>query len=389
MENIFEFLIGILSILVIVQLIIITKRKPVDIESITSKLTNQIVEKIIKENADMKFVLANSIGQSSKENIKDLNQFKEKLSEDILKSFKTLNDQIDYKMNQINNKVESRLDEGFERTNKTFTSIVERLTKIDEAQKNIDKLSGEVVSLQNILTDKKTRGAFGKIQLNYILETIFGEGNRDIYETQVKLDNGKVVDALIHLPDDMGDLAIDSKFPLENYRKMVDKEIHLSEREVARKLFKKDIKLHIDAIKDKYIIPSVTREQAVLFVPAEAIFAEINAYHQDLVDYAQRLKVWIASPTTLMSLLSTVQLMLRNVERDKHAKVIQDELIKLGEEFKRYQDRWNKLSRSIDTVNSDVKNIHVTTNKIGKKFESISNVNFETNKEIDKTKIDK
>lgn len=382
MDYILEILVGLIAVLSIVTIIIVIKRKPQDVEDLVLKSNTLLIEKMIKENADIKLELSNSIGQSSKENIKDLNEFKDNLNGDISKKFKELNDQIEYKMNQINSKVESRLDEGFERTSKTFTSIVERLTKIDEAQKNIDKLSSEVVSLQNILTDKKTRGTFGEIQLNHILESIFGEGNRGVFETQVKLENGKIVDALIHLPDCMGDLAIDSKFPLENYRRMVDKELSETERNNARKAFKKDVKIHVDNIQEKYIIPSVTGEQAILFIPAEAIFAEINAYHQDLVDYAQRQKVWIASPTTLMSLLTTVQLMLRNVERDKHTKVIQEELIKLGEEFKRYQDRWNKLSRSIDTVNSDVKNIHITTDKIGRKFESISNVNFDTNDKI-------
>jgi len=286
-------------------------------------------------------------------------------------------------MEGINKKVEYRLNEGFEKTNKTFTNIVERLTKIDEAQKNIDKLSSEVVSLQNILTDKKTRGTFGEVQLNHILESIFGEGNKHIFDTQVTLSNGKVVDALIHLPEEMGDLAIDSKFPLENYTRMVDKDITDRDRELATREFKRDMKKHIDDISSKYILPTETSEQAVMFVPAEAIFAEINAYHQDIIEYAQRNKVWIASPTTLMSLLTTVQLILRNVERDKHAKVIQEELLKLGDEFKRYQARWDKLSRNIDTVSKSVKEIHTTSNKIGKKFDRISNVNIETKEEIE------
>ncbi len=143
------------------------------------------------------------------------------------------------------------------------------------------------------------------------------------------------------------------------------------------------MKKHVDAIATKYIIPNETSDQAVLFVPAEAIFAEINAYHQEIVDYAQRKRVWIASPTTLMSLLTTVQVLLRNVERDKYAKVIQQELIRLGDEFGRYQERWDKLSRNIDTVNKSVKEIHTTSTKIGKRFQEISHVN------LDKNKIDK
>ena len=139
----------------------------------------------------------------------------------------------------------------------------------------------------------------------------------------------------------------------------------------------------MDDIATKYIIPTETSDQAVMFIPAEAIFAELNAYHQDVIDYAQRKKVWIASPTTLMSLLTTVQVLLRNVERDKYSKVIQEELIKLGDQFKRYQDRWDKLSRNIDTVNKSVKDIHITSRFIGKRFDEISNVTLTEPKEIE------
>lgn len=337
---------------------------------------------IIKENSDLKLEIANSINKSSKESIKDLNDFKEGLNKDIFKNFESLNVKIEQQMERINKKVEFRLSEGFDKTNKTFTNIVERLSKIDEAQKNIEKLSTDVVSLQNVLTDKKSRGTFGEVQLNHILTSIFGEKNDKVFEIQSTLSNGKIADALIHVPDPMGDLAVDSKFPLENYQRMVDKDA--SERDIveATRKFKSDLKKHIDDIASKYIIPMETSDQAVMFIPAEAIFAELNAYHQDVIDYAQRKRVWIASPTTLMSLLTTVQVLLRNVERDKYAKVIQQELVRLGDEFKRYQERWDKLSRNIDTVNKSVKEIHTTSTKIGKRFDEISQVEL-----VDKDKL--
>ena len=337
---------------------------------------------IIKENSDLKLELANSISKSSKENVKDLSEFKEGLNKDILENFESLNTKIEQQMERINKKVEYRLNEGFDKTNKTFTNIVERLTKIDEAQKNIEKLSTDVVSLQNVLTDKKSRGTFGEVQLNHILTSIFGEKNDMVFEIQSTLSNGKIADALIHIPDPMGDLAVDSKFPLENYQRMIDKEATDREIVEATRKFKSDLKKHIDDIASKYIIPTETSDQAIMFIPAEAIFAELNAYHQDIVDYAQRRRVWIASPTTLMSLLTTVQVLLRNVKRDKHIKVIQRELVKLGDDFTKYQDRWNKLSRSIDTVNKSVKDIHITSNKIGKRFDEISQVQLEEKEEL-------
>ena len=203
-----------------------------------------------------------------------------------------------------------------------------------------------------------------------------------VFEIQATLSNGKVADALIHIPDPMGDLAVDSKFPLENYQRMIVKEA--TDREIleATRKFKSDLKKHVDDISSKYIIPTETSDQAIMFIPAEAIFAELNAYHQDIIDYAQRKRVWIASPTTLMSLLTTVQVLLRNVKRDKHIKVIQQELVKLGDDFTKYQTRWDKLSRSIDTVNKSVKDIHITSNKIGKRFNEISQVQLEEKEEL-------
>ena len=177
-------------------------------------------------------------------------------------------------------------------------------------------------------------------------------------------------------PKPLGTIAIDSKFPLENYRLMVDRTKSKFEREMAEKQFKLDVKKHIDAISSKYIIPNITSTQAIMFLPAEAIFAELNAYHTELIEYANRKRVWITSPTTLMSTLTVIQVLLKNIERDKYSSIIHEELNKLGLEFSRYKERWNKLSRSIEAVNKDVENINITTDKITKRFESISSVDI-------------
>ena len=136
------------------------------------------------------------------------------------------------------------------------------------------------------------------------------------------------------------------------------------------------MKKHIDAIADKYIIPGITSNQAILFLPAEAIFAEVNAYHSDIINYSYRKKVWITSPTTLISTLTVIQMIIKNIERDKYTRVIHEELNKLGLEFSRYKERWDKLARSIQTVNKDVENVSITTDKITKKFENINKVNL-------------
>lgn len=310
--------------------------------------------------------------------MKELGDLKSSLNED----FNRLSERQDQRLILMNERVNERLDQNFEKTNKTFSNVLERLSKIDEAQKKIDSLSSDIVSLQGILTDKKTRGIFGEVNLKHILSSVFGEKNNSIYRLQYSLPNGTIADSILFAPEPLGTIAIDSKFPLENYRNMVDKSISRVEREKYEKLFKADVRKHIDAISSKYIIPGVTSDQAIMFLPAEAIFAEINAYHSDIIDYAYKRRVWITSPTTLISTLTVIQMLLKNIERDKYTSVIHEELNKLGVEFGRYKDRWDKLSRSIETVSRDVNDIHTTTEKITKRFNSISRV------ELDKEKLE-
>ena len=308
---------------------------------------------------------------------KSLGDFRVDITRNLNEDFTKQSERIDYRLNIINDKVNERLDENFKKTNDTFNSVLVKLAKIDEAQKKIDSLSTDIVSLQGILTDKKSRGIFGEVNLKQILSSVFGDKNDSVYRLQYTFDNGTIADGVLFAPEPLGLVAIDSKFPLENYRIMVDKNYDKLSREAAAKLFKNDVKKHIDAISSKYIIPGVTSDQAIMFLPAEAIFAELNAYHQDIIEYAYKKRVWITSPTTLMSTLTTIQVIIMNQERDKYAKVIQDELQKLSVEFSRYKDRWDKLSRSIETVSKDVQDIHTTTDKITKRFDSINSVDIE------------
>lgn len=306
--------------------------------------------------------------------IKELGEFKSGVSTNLNNDFEKLNDRIEHKLNMINDHVNERLDVNFEKTNKTFTSVLERLSKIDEAQKKIDSLSTDILSLQSILTDKKTRGIFGEVNLKHILVSVFGENNDKIYKLQYSFETGVIADCVLFAPEPLGMVAIDSKFPLDNYRLMIDKKAGIVERQNAEKNFKSDVKKHIDAIASKYIIKGVTSNQAIMFLPAEAIFAELNAYHLDIIDYAYKKRVWLASPTTLMSTLTTIELVIKNIEKDKYTSVIHEELNKLSVDFKRYKERWDKLSRSIDAVSRDANDIHITTDKISKRFDVINNV---------------
>ena len=333
-----------------------------------------LIINLFKKHDNSSIEIIKNVSELKTDMTKSIGDFKYDFSKSLEKDFEILNDKMEKRLNEMNDRVNQRLDESFDKTNKTFNNVLERLTKIDEAQKNIDILSKDIVNLQSVLTDKKTRGTFGEVNLNYILTSVFGD-RKDIYDVQHKLSNGAIADSIIYGADPIKNICIDSKFPLENYERMTNKELSKEARTAALKLFETDVKKHINDIADKYIIPDETADQAIMFLPAEAVFAELNAYHEDLLKYAYERKVWICGPTTLMSTLSTVAMILKNIERDKYSKIIHQELNKLGVEFSRYKERWDKLSKSIDTVSSEVKDIHTTTDKISKRFQSIQDAN--------------
>jgi len=299
------------------------------------------------------------------------------VGQELFNMSEKINLNVDQKLLLINNKVQESLNTGFKNNNETFQGLIARLAKIDEAQKKIEMLSTNVVSLQDVLTDKKSRGIFGEVQLHQILSKVFGEKNDAVYKLQFTLSNHLTVDSMLFLPKPTGNLAVDSKFPLENYRRMYDSMLSDEERKLATKEFKGNVKKHIDDISRKYIIAGETSEQAIMFLPAEAIFAEIHAYHPDIIEYAQEKKVWPASPTTFMAMLTTIQVVLNNIERSKYTHVIHQELNKLSDEFGRYKKRWDSLASHIETVSKDVSEIRTTTDKITNRFHKISNVKFD------------
>ena len=336
-------------------------------------------EKLLVQFNNFGTKLGSVMNENSQNLTININKFKDEFKQSINEDFEGLNKKIENRLDMMNSKVEERLSKGFEETTKTFGNVLERLSKIDEAQKKIETLSTNIVSLQDVLTDKKSRGIFGEVQLYQILASIFGEKNDKIYATQYKLSNGTIADSILFTPEPMGNIAVDSKFPLENYRKIYNQELTEIERIQARKDFVSNMKKHIDAISNKYIIENETSDQAILFLPAEAIFAEINAYHSDVLEYANKKNVRITSPTTLMSILTIVQVTMKNIERNKYANIIHEELSKLQEEFVRYETRWTSLQKDIEKVTKDVKEIATTSTKISKRFTEISNVKIVEN----------
>jgi len=287
-------------------------------------------------------------------------------------SIEALSKTVDGRLELIGGKVNERLDEGFKKTNETFVSVMTRLATIDEAQKKIDGLTTNMVSLQELLGDKRSRGAFGEVQLEALVRNIMPPQS---YEMQYSLPNGTRADCVLKLPEPTGMVAVDSKFPLENYHRMFGAESP-AERLVAEKQFKADIKKHVDDIASKYIIPEVTSDGAVMFIPAEAVFAEIHAHHPEVVDYAMQRRVWIVSPTTLMAVLNTARAVMKDVETRKQVHIIKDELGKLGKEFGRFDERMKKLADHIRQAHEDAQEVRTTSQKISKRFTSIEQVDL-------------
>ena len=215
---------------------------------------NNAIQKLSTGLSENNTVLTGVMTENNNRLTKNINEFKDVLNQNINENFEKLNQKVENRLDLMNTKVEERLSKGFEETTKTFGNVLERLSKIDEAQKKIEALSSNVVSLQDVLTDKKSRGIFGEVQLYQILASVFGEKNDKLYQKQYKLSNGTIVDSIIFTPEPLGNIAVDSKFPLENYRKMYNNELNQIERESARKDFVNDLKKHIDAISSKYII---------------------------------------------------------------------------------------------------------------------------------------
>ena len=296
-------------------------------------------------------------------------------SAQLAASMELLTKTTDSRLEQISGKVSERLEEGFKKTNETFISVMERLATIDEAQKKIDGLTSNVVSLQELLGDKRSRGAFGEVQLENLVRNILPENS---YEFQYTFkSNGVRADCVLKLPPPTGMVAVDAKFPLENYRRMFEPGLAEPERLAAQRQFRADVKKHVDDIAAKYIIAGETSDGAVMFVPAEAVFAEIHAYHSEVVDYAMQRRVWIVSPTTLMAVLNTARAVMKDVATREQVHIIKDELGKLGKDFQRFDARMRKLADHIRLAHQDAEDVRVSSDKITRRFTQIERVELD------------
>jgi DNA recombination protein RmuC len=296
------------------------------------------------------------------------------MSQHLSNAIESLTRTTDGRLEQISGKVSERLEEGFKKTNETFANVMARLATIDEAQKKIDGLTSNVVTLQELLGDKRSRGAFGEVQLEALIRNLLPP---TAYVFQHTLSTGNRVDCVLKLPDPTGMVAVDSKFPLENYHRMLEQGISEADRLQAQRQFRVDVRNHIEDIGQKYIISGETSDGAVMFVPAEAVFAEIHAYHSEIVDFAMQRRVWIVSPTTMMAVLNTARAVLKDVETRLQVHIIKDELSKLGREFGRFDQRMKKLADHIRQAHEDAEDVRITSDKISRRFTQIERVELD------------
>ena len=339
-------------------------------DSHTNALKENIIDRISELSTTLERRLGENLHQYTQQNTKDTSNLQQIISQTLSQHTET----VSLRLTEINHHVERRLSEGFEKTTSTFTDIVKRLALIDDAQKKLTALSSDVVSLKEILIDKRSRGAFGEIQLKSLILNILPP---DHFAFQHTLSNGSRVDCMLFLPEPTGNVAIDSKFPLENFQVMTNYETTEADRKKAQQTFKGDIRKHITDIATKYIIPGETSDGAILFIPAEAIFAEIHAHFPELVELAQRSNVWIASPTTMMAILTTARAVLKDSATKKHIHVIQQHLRELADDFGRFEIRMNHLAKHIDQAHNDVQQVHTSAKKINARFTQIEKAEAE------------
>ena len=280
---------------------------------------------------------------------------------------------MEQRLAQVQQQVTENLQGSARRTAHSLGELHQRLSAIDKAQDNITKLSGDVLSLQDILSNKQTRGAFGEIQLNDIVTKALPN---DSYTLQATLSNGRRADCLIHLPNPPGPIAIDSKFPLEAYEALraAQNERDLAE---AAKLLRQAVKKHIRDISEKYIIDGETADGALMFLPSEAVYAELHSSFSNLVREGFELRVWIVSPTTCMATLNTMRAILKDARMREQTGAIRKELSLLYQDVDRLGTRVENLDRHFTQAAKDISEIKISADKAGRRARRLDAFDFE------------
>lgn len=320
---------GLVVILLLGNMVVLLRRG-------ASKELSSLADTLFRGQAE----LAGRLTQLSENNQNSQNRIAEAINEQKLSVLKIM----DEKLLAVTKSVGDGLQQSTAKTTETLHDLRERLAKIDVAQQKISSLSEQVVSLQEVLSNKQARGAFGEIQLNDLVTSALPPS---AYAFQVVLGNQKRADCVLNLPNPPGMIVIDSKFPLESYQALRNAQTD-REKVEAERFFRASVLKHIKDISEKYIIPGETAESALMFLPSESIYAELHSNFTDVVEVSYRSKVWIVSPTTLMATLNTVRAVLKDARMREMAGVIQKEVGSLTEDISRLDDRIESLSKHFD-----------------------------------------
>lgn len=344
-----------------------------DLNQSTTHNQQLIVEKLTQNQLTLQQLINDAIQKQMTDVREQITHSFNQHATSLTTHLKSLTEEIRNHLHNLSQQVSTRLTEGFEKTSTTFIDVVKRLTIIDEAQKKITELSSHVVSLQDVLVDKRARGAFGEVQLEGLISNMIPPNH---YAMQYTLGNQKRADCILFLPEPTGNVIIDAKFPLETYQKLMTVDNASPDKKSLQQQFRADIQKHIKDIAEKYIIPNETTDGAMMFIPAESIFAEIHANYPELITLAQRLKVWLVSPSTLMAVLTTAKAVLKDDATRKQVHIIQRHLHALADDFQRFEKRMDKLSKHIDLAQQDVNEVNTSAKKITSRFQKIESVDL-------------
>ena len=331
--------------------------------------------------------------KSNETNNEKLERFQRNITESLATRFDALNKQIDDKLIEINKKVDEKLQEGFKATGETMAQVRERLQAIDDAQKNIEALSKDVVSLRGVLEGNQSRGQYGEYQLSMVLHNVFGDTTGCYQEqfTMKKVKDGDDVraDAVVFMPEPNKMICIDSKFPFQDYQRIFDTD-NPEEKERLTKEFDNAVKKHITVIKDKYIVEGKTAPEALMFIPNDGVFAFIHHNLEDVVEYARSKKVILTSPSTLPAILVTINMVRIEVERSKNAEEINKHLHRLAKDFEMFGREWETFSNALERTSKQRETLDHRVGKLTNKFQSIStNNNLDDEpKQIDEINIE-
>ena len=341
------------------------------INTLSREIKSDIELAVAKEMKE----LAEHDNKTNELNNEKLERFQKNISESINTRFDALNEQMVSRINDINKKVDEQLQQGFKNTTESMSQVRERLKVIDEAQKNIESLSKDVVSLKNVLENNQNRGQYGEYQLSMVLHNVFGD-TIGCYKEQYTIKNAKDeenkvrADAVVFMPEPNKMICIDSKFPFATYARLFETTDE-NERDDLNKVFIADVKKHVTVIKNKYIIEGKTAPQAIMFIPNDGIFAYIHQNCESVVEYARQCEVILTSPSTLPAILVTINMIRIEGERAKNVREITNQLVKLGKEFGMFSREWESFSTQLGRASNSKDKLDNRVNKINSKFEAL------------------